>query len=41
MSGSVLAVCVSEKKGERKTPVVSFELRPDHGSIAGGFYLLR
>ena len=33
MTGSVLAVCVSEKKGERKTPVASVELRPEHGIV--------
>ena len=33
MSGRVLAVCVSEKKGERKTPVASVELRPEHGIV--------
>ena len=33
MSGSVIAVCVSGKKGERKTPVASVELRPDHGVV--------
>ena len=34
MPGSVLAVCISKNKGERKTPVPSVELVPDHG-IAG------
>ena len=29
----IIAVCVSEKKGERKTPVASVELRPDHGIV--------
>ena len=29
----VVAVCVSEKKGERKTPVDSVELRENHGII--------
>ena len=33
MLGRVLAVCVSEKKGERKTPVASVELRPEHGIV--------
>ena len=33
MSGRVVAVCISEKKGERKTPVASVELRPDHGIV--------
>lgn len=31
MSGSVLAVCTSLKKGERKTPVSEVELVFDHG----------
>jgi len=34
MSGSVLAVCTSLNKGERKKPVPAIELVPDHG-IAG------
>jgi len=34
MSGSVLAVCTSLNKGERKKPVPSVELVPEHG-IAG------
>ncbi|HIJ81210.1 MAG TPA: MOSC domain-containing protein [Desulfuromonadales bacterium] len=34
MSASVLAVCISLKKGERKTPVPSVELVAEHG-IAG------
>ena len=29
----VLAVCVSEKKGERKKPVESVELRENHGIV--------
>lgn len=29
----VLAVCISEKKGERKTPVESAELRENHGIV--------
>ena len=29
----VLAVCISEKKGERKTPVESVELREAHGIV--------
>jgi len=33
LSGRVVAVCISEKKGERKTPVASVELRPDHGIV--------
>lgn len=31
--GNVIAVCVSGNKGERKTPVASVELRPDHGVV--------
>ena len=33
MSAQVVAVCISEKKGERKTPVASVELRPEHGIV--------
>ena len=29
----VIAVCISEKKGERKTPVTSVELRENHGIV--------
>lgn len=29
----VVAVCVSRRKGERKTPVDAVELRPDHGIV--------
>lgn len=29
----VVAVCISEKKGERKTPVDSVELRENHGIV--------
>jgi MOSC domain-containing protein YiiM len=29
----VLAVCISEKKGERKKPVETVELREDHGIV--------
>ena len=29
----VLAVCISENKGERKTPVESVELRENHGIV--------
>jgi MOSC domain-containing protein YiiM len=29
----VLAVCISEKKGERKTPVAEVELRENHGIV--------
>jgi MOSC domain-containing protein YiiM len=31
--GVIKAVCVSEKKGERKTPVASIELRENHGIV--------
>ncbi len=31
--GRIIAVCVSEKNGERKTPVASVELLPDHGVV--------
>jgi MOSC domain-containing protein YiiM len=33
MAGSVIAVCISEKKGERKTPVASIEVRENHGIV--------
>jgi MOSC domain-containing protein YiiM len=33
MSAQVVAVCISEKKGERKTPVASVELRVEHGIV--------
>jgi MOSC domain-containing protein YiiM len=33
MSAQVVAVCISEKKGERKTPVASVELREQHGLV--------
>ena len=33
MNASVIAVCISEKKGERKTPVASVELREQHGIV--------
>ncbi len=33
MSAKVLAVCVSENKGERKTPVAAVELKENHGII--------
>jgi MOSC domain-containing protein YiiM len=33
MNASVIAVCISEKKGERKTPVLSVELREQHGIV--------
>ena len=33
---SVLAVCISEKKGERKKPVEAVELRENHGIVGDG-----
>jgi MOSC domain-containing protein YiiM len=33
MPAAVVAVCISEKKGERKTPVASVELREEHGIV--------
>uniref|UniRef100_A0A831XL76 MOSC domain-containing protein n=1 Tax=Geobacter metallireducens TaxID=28232 RepID=A0A831XL76_GEOME len=33
MSAKVIAVCISENKGERKTPVASVELRENHGIV--------
>ncbi len=33
MSAEVIAVCISENKGERKTPVASVELRENHGIV--------
>ena len=33
MSGKVVAVCISLKKGERKTPVPEVELREGHGIV--------
>src|SRR5512136_429502 len=33
MPAEVVAVCISEKKGERKTPVASVELREEHGIV--------
>lgn len=33
MKGTVLAVCISEKKGERKHPVPFITLKQDHGII--------
>ena len=32
----VLAVCISEKKGERKKPVEAVELRENHGIVGDG-----
>lgn len=34
--GLVKAVCISEKKGERKKPVESVELRENHGIVGDG-----
>ena len=33
MTAQIVAVCISESKGERKTPVDVVELRPDHGLV--------
>jgi len=33
MSGEVIAVCISQKKGERKTPVDRVELQKNHGLL--------
>lgn len=33
MPAQVVAVCISEKKGERKTPVESVELKEEHGIV--------
>lgn len=33
MSASVVAVCISQNKGERKTPVESIELCENHGVV--------
>ena len=33
MKANVVAVCISEKKGERKKPVESVELRENHGIV--------
>jgi len=33
---TVLAVCISEQKGERKKPVESVELRENHGIVGDG-----
>jgi MOSC domain-containing protein YiiM len=33
MNAQVVAVCTSEYKGERKTPVASVELRENHGIV--------
>ncbi len=36
MSAQIVAVCISENKGERKTPVESAELSPNHGIVGDG-----
>lgn len=36
MSASIVAVCVSQNKGERKVPVESVELKPNHGIVGDG-----
>ena len=33
MSGKIAAVCISKKKGERKTPVGQVVLREEHGIV--------
>lgn len=33
MNARVIATCISKNKGERKTPVDSVELRPEHGLV--------
>jgi len=33
MTGKVIAVCISENKGERKKPVASVQLLPNHGIV--------
>jgi len=33
MSATVIAVCISKEKGERKTPVASVALRENHGIV--------
>jgi MOSC domain-containing protein YiiM len=33
MSATVVAVCISHNKGERKTPVAQVELRENHGIV--------
>lgn len=33
MSAKIIAVCISENKGERKTPVDEVELRENHGIV--------
>jgi MOSC domain-containing protein YiiM len=36
MVATVLAVCISENKGERKKPVEAVELRENHGIVGDG-----
>ncbi len=36
MSAEIVAVCVSQNKGERKTPVESVDLLPNHGIVGDG-----
>ena len=36
MAAYVVAVCVSQNKGERKTPVEAATLLPDHGIVGDG-----
>ncbi len=36
MHPSVVAVCISEAKGQRKSPVPSVELRENHGIVGDG-----
>jgi MOSC domain-containing protein YiiM len=36
VSGKVVAVCISEKKGERKKPIPVGELRENHGLVGDG-----
>ena len=31
--GKIVAVCISEKKGERKKPVEAVEMRENHGIV--------
>jgi len=33
MPGQIVAVCISERKGEKKTPVDGVELRPNYGVV--------
>ena len=36
MSATLVAVCISKNKGERKAPIESVELRPNHGIVGDG-----